>query len=106
MTRLHRSLPVSWWHVIVALERHGYTHGAIAAAIGSCRSTVAGWKNSGASPAHDIGECLIQLWQTVTGNTREDVPRQQGYLSAAKVSRPAPRPVSSGRQPEPLRLLI
>ena len=31
-----QTLPgVSWWHLIVEMERHGYTHGQIAAAIGS-----------------------------------------------------------------------
>lgn len=95
MNRLPRSLPVSWWHVIVSLERHGYTNGAIAAAIGSSRGAVQDWKNRGARPRHDDGENLIDLWITVTGNSREAVPRQQGYLSAAKVSRPAPRSVSS-----------
>lgn len=92
MIRLPRRLPVSWWHVIVALEKHGYSHAAIGAAIGSTRSTVENWKNRGASPPWHLGECLVELWQTVTGNNREDVPRQQGFLSAAKVSRPGPRP--------------
>lgn len=91
---MQKQAPISWWHVIVTLERQGYTHGAIAAAIGSSRTTVEGWKNRGALPSHDIGECLIELWQTVTGKSREDLPRQQGQLSAAKVLRPALRPAS------------
>ena len=75
---------VSWWHVIVALERHGYTHGQIAAAIDSTRGTVEGWKNKGARPRHEDGERLIALWGVVTGRTREDLPLlEERVLSAA-----------------------
>lgn len=76
--------PVSWWHVIVDLERHGYTHGQIASVIGSQRSTVENWKNRAAGPRHDDGERLIALWCAVTMRPREDLPkRTDGVLSAS-----------------------
>lgn len=80
-----RVLPsVSWWHVITELERHGYTHPAIAAAIGSSKSTVEGWKNRNAEPAHVDGERLCALWRIVTGKPRDEVPvRSEDILSAA-----------------------
>lgn len=77
---------VSWWHVIVMLERHGYTHGAIAASIGSSRSTVEGWKNKNASPRHEDGESLIDLWCAVMQQGREGLPLRTGHtLSAAQL---------------------
>lgn len=77
---------VSWWHVIVDLEKRGYTHAAIGAAIGSARSTVETWKNRDIEPSHDYGERLISLWGLVTGRPREDLPRKlDQILSAAAV---------------------
>lgn len=77
---------VSWWHVIVDLERGGYTHAAIGAAIGLSRTGVEGWKNRGAEPGHEDGERLIALWRVVTGRPREELPRKlDQILSAAAV---------------------
>lgn len=81
-----KQMGVSWWHVIVTLERHGYTHPAIASAIGSSRGTVEGWKNKQARPRHEDGERLLALWRIVTGKTRDDVPvMTSDILSAAQV---------------------
>lgn len=75
---------ISWWHLIVELERNGYTHAAIAAAIGGARTTVQGWKNAEAEPRHIDGERLIALWRVVTGRVREDLPvKTSEILSAA-----------------------
>lgn len=75
---------VSWWHVITEMERNGYTHAAMAAAIGSTRGTVEGWKNKSASPRHEDGERMIALWRVVTGRAREDLPvKTSDILSAA-----------------------
>lgn len=81
------SLPgVSWWHVIVDLERGGYTHAAIGAAIGLSRTAVEGWKNRGAEPGHEDGERTIALWRVVTGRPREELPlKLDQILSAAAV---------------------
>ena len=83
--RAHLQRPlVSWWHVIVTLERNGYTHAAIGAAIGSNRSTVENWKNRGV-PKHPDGESLIELWCAVTQQERADLPmRTDRTLSAAQ----------------------
>ena len=76
---------VSWWHVIVTLERHGYTHGQIAAAVGLSRSSVDAWKNRSCEPGHVDGERVIALWRVVTGRPREDLPRKlEDVLSAAE----------------------
>jgi len=67
---------VSWWKVIVDLERAGFYHGQIAAAIGARRTTVLGWKNHEAAPRYEDGERLIALWRVATGLTAEQVPRK------------------------------
>lgn len=76
---------VSWWHVIVEMERHGYTHAAVGAAVGCARATVERWKNGyDIEPRHEDGERLIALWRVVTGRPREEVPRRtEAVLSAA-----------------------
>lgn len=86
MTEAINQPGVSWWHVIVDLERGGYTHAAIGAAIGLSRTGVEGWKNRGAEPGHEDGERLIALWRVVTGRPREELPRKlDQILSAAAV---------------------
>jgi hypothetical protein len=76
---------VSWWHVIVMIEKHSYTHAAIAAAIGSYRGTVEDWKNGGAEPRHEMGERLCALWRVVTGRPHEEIPRKlEKSLSASE----------------------
>lgn len=75
---------VSWWHVIVRMEACGYTHSAIAAAVGVSRQSVESWKNRDIEPAHEIGERMVALWVVVTGMPREDIPRKiDVVLSAA-----------------------
>lgn len=64
---------VDWFQVIIGLERAGYSHSAISAAIGAPKSTVQGWKQ-GAEPKHSDGENVISLWCQVTGLKREQLP--------------------------------
>lgn len=73
---------VNWFLVIVDLERKGYSHSTIAAAVGSAKSTVQGWKQ-GATPKWDEGERLLALWETVTENGRETVHRVKRYSHRA-----------------------
>lgn len=91
MISLSKTLPVSWWHIVVDLERHGHAHAAIAEAIGSTRGAVENWKNREARPSHHHGERLIDLWKGVTEKGHEDLPRRPGIVSAAKISQPARR---------------
>lgn len=66
---------VDWFRVIVELcNAHGYTHSTIAAAVGSPKSTVQGWKQ-GSTPKFEEGERLIALWCQVTRKGRETVHR-------------------------------
>ena len=75
---------ISWWHVIVTMEKNGYTHSAIGAAIGVPRTTIEGWKNRNAEPAHMDGERLCALWRVVTGRPADELPRKlDQVLSAA-----------------------
>lgn len=75
---------VSWWHLIVEMERRGYTHAAVGAAIGMSRSGVESWKNRNIEPSHEVGERMIALWRVVTGKSRDDVPvKASQILSAA-----------------------
>ena len=74
---------ISWWHVIVMIEKHGYTHSAIGAAIGASRGAVEGWKNKYYEPAHEQGERLIALWRVVTGQPRDELPRKVGQVLSA-----------------------
>ena len=81
---------VDWFRTIVELERHGYTPGSISAAIDVSRSTILGWRNYYAEPAHDAGERLIALWCQVIGEPREALPLNvEDLLSAAKASAPS-----------------
>lgn len=75
---------VHWWAVIVDMEKRGYTHAAMGAAVGASRTAVESWKNRDNEPGHDIGERLCALWRVVTGRPREELPRKVGgVLSAA-----------------------
>lgn len=74
---------VSWWHVIVMMERSGYTHAAVAAAIGVGRTTVEGWKNRDAEPGHVDGERMIALWRVVTGQSRDELPLKASHILSA-----------------------
>lgn len=77
---------VFWWRVITDLERGGYSHAAIGAAIGLSRTGIEGWKNRNVEPRHEDGERLIALWQIVTGLARSDLPLQtERTFSAAKM---------------------
>jgi hypothetical protein len=67
---------IDWWQVIVDLERKGYRLEGIAAAVGSARTTVIGWKNLDAEPRHVDGERLCGLWVVVMGKRPEELPRQ------------------------------
>lgn len=86
MTGIKKIPSVNWWAVIVELERNGYAHAQIGAAIGMTRGAVEGWKNKHAAPKHDDGERLVALWRAVTGKHRDDLPlRLKHTLSAAAV---------------------
>lgn len=74
---------VSWWHVIVELERGGYTHAATGAAVGVSRTAVESWKNRNVEPGHDYGERLVSLWRVVTGRARDDLPRKLDQILSA-----------------------
>lgn len=69
---------VNWFLLIVELCRRGYTHSTIAAAVGSPKSTVQGWKQ-GAEPKHSNGERMIGLWVRVTGMGRDTLPKISRY---------------------------
>ena len=69
---------VDWFRVIVDLERSGYRHVDMAAAVGAGKSTLVGWK-SGSRPAYDEGERLVMLWCAVTKKGRDSVPKVDRY---------------------------
>ena len=68
-----RTLKIDWFRVIVDLERSGYSFTSIATVIDVARSTIIGWKQ-GAAPRWEDGECLLDLWMTVTKNGRDGLP--------------------------------
>lgn len=68
-----RQTKVDWFRVIVDLERAGYSFTAISTVTGVARSTIIGWKQ-GAAPRWEDGECLLDLWMTVTKNGRDGFP--------------------------------
>ena len=81
---LHKRPPVSWWHLIVELERHGYSCRLVGDVVGRGTATVNGWKNLDAEPKHVDGVSLIELWAAVTGKGEQDLPRKTcSVLSAA-----------------------
>lgn len=69
---------VDWFRVIVDLERNGYRHVDMAAAVGAGKSTLVGWK-AGSRPAYDEGERLVMLWCMVTKKGRDSVPKVERY---------------------------
>ena len=73
---------VDWFRLIIDLERVGYSHATLAAAIGAPKSTVHGWKQ-GANPNWECGERLIDFWIQVTGNGRDSVHvvKRHSYLA-------------------------
>lgn len=73
-----KKLLVDWFRIIIDLERNGYRHADMAAAVGAGKSTVVGWKN-GSRPAFDEGDSLINLWCSVTAKGRHDVPKTSPY---------------------------
>ncbi|MCB2007220.1 MAG: hypothetical protein KDH93_19540 [Rhodoferax sp.] len=80
---------VDWFRTIVELERQGYTPGSIAASIDVSRTTILGWRNYSAEPAHDAGERLIGLWCRVLDLPRDALPLNvDDLLSAARAKAP------------------
>lgn len=77
-----RRYRVDWFQIITDLERSGYRHQDMAAAVGAGKSTLVGWKR-GSRPAYDEGERLIELWCSVTTNSRDSVPKVDRYSHRA-----------------------
>jgi hypothetical protein len=73
---------VDWFRIIVDLERHGYRHADMSAAIDVAKSTLVGWK-AGSRPAYDEGERLVLLWCMVMRNGRDSVPKVDRYSHRA-----------------------
>lgn len=71
---------VDWWRVIVDLERHSYTHGTIAAAVGVGRGTVHGWKVLNAEPRHSDGQRILALWAAVTHKDASLAPQRPAVM--------------------------
>lgn len=69
---------VDWFRIVVDLERSGYRHSDMAAAVGVAKSTLVGWK-AGSRPAYDEGDRLVMLWCSVTRNGRDSVPKVDRY---------------------------
>jgi hypothetical protein len=75
-----------WFLVILALEKQGYTHRALAGVTMSSRSAIGHWRCGDHEPSHPSGEALIYLWMLVTEQPREMLPRRKvDQLSAARV---------------------
>lgn len=73
--RLKPGEKIDWFRVIVDLcDLHGYTVLTIAVAVQAAKSTVQGWKQ-GAAPKYEDGERLLELWEMVTRESRETVPK-------------------------------
>lgn len=68
-----KDIRVNWFLVIIELARRGYTASAIGTAVDHPKSTVLGWKQ-GAEPKHCDGEKIIDLWCSVTGLGRDQLP--------------------------------
>ncbi|RQO38625.1 hypothetical protein DBR37_01650 [Herminiimonas sp. KBW02] len=68
-------LLIDWFYVLLDIQRKGYTPATIGMAIDVPRTTILGWRDLHANPRHIDGEKLIALWCSVTGNTRETLPK-------------------------------
>lgn len=72
---------VDWFRIIVNLERAGLPWRDVGKLMGMSKGWVEHLKNSpGASPRHDDGEALIDLWCDAMDKPREDVPRERAGI--------------------------
>ncbi len=69
---------IDWFRIIIDLERSGYPHVAIGAAVGVSKRAVGGWKD-GSKPRFEDGCRLIALWANVTGKGQESAPKVGKY---------------------------
>lgn len=70
---MSRRCNTDWFRIICDLGRFNMSLQAIANIIGVPKPTIVGWKQ-GAEPRHSDGEKLVQLWCSVTGGGRQDLP--------------------------------
>ena len=82
MTLVAPDEKIDWFRVIVDLERSGYCHASIAMVIGRSKGSI-DWLKKGGTPAYERGAQLLELWQDVTGNGQETVPKvkRNSYLA-------------------------
>lgn len=85
MTPTH-PLVVDWFRVFVDLARVGISPRQISVEIAVPRGTLLGWKQ-GAIPKWDEGERLIELWCSRTQRGRDELPRTERFVSAARACR-------------------
>lgn len=69
---------IDWFRIIIDLERSGYPHVAIGAAVGVSKRAVGWWKD-GSKPRFEDGCRLIALWSNVTGKGQESAPKVGKY---------------------------
>lgn len=72
---------INWFAVFDQLKRLGWSLHSIEQRLHVPKSTLIGWK-LGAEPRHSEGELLINLWQSVTQQSRGTIPTEKRYPNA------------------------
>ena len=74
---------IDWFRIIIDIERSGYSHRDIAAAIGAASKSSIPYYKAGGTPLYDAGDRLVALWCEVKGIGQENVPRvkRNSYLA-------------------------
>lgn len=70
---------VDWFRLLAELLKAGRPLTAVARDTSIPRSTVQQWWYEHSEPTHYRGERLIAYWMTVTGKSRDSVPRTRRY---------------------------
>ena len=73
---------VNWFSVLTDIKYKGVSLTGIRDVTGIPESTLRGYK-SGSEPKHVDGEKIIKLWCSLTCKSREHLPLEPLYLSAA-----------------------
>ena len=54
---------IDWWQIITDIKQAGLSIAQAAVKTGIPRTTLLGFRNSGAEPRHSDGELLLKLWR-------------------------------------------
>lgn len=75
---------IDWWRILTDINRAGVTVSEAAERTGIPRTTILGYKNSGAEPRHSDGERILALWRSCC---TPSLPMQKGKRECRETDR-------------------